>query len=141
MWIEHWEPFLKISFGSPFLMVRVSGNKGFQMREWACGKTFAARDLLLSFLIINMITKAPGKARELSILWYSPRNISSYELKKFYADREQCKIEHARRVNICITDLLCLWAPETNTTLWINYTPVKMFKKLCIKKYLLLSLN
>ena len=128
MWIGHWEPLKKkISFISPFLMVKASGKKGYQMKKWACGKTFAARDLLFSFLIINLITKAPGKARELSILWYSPRNISSYELKKFYADREQCKIEHAKRVYVRITDLLCLWTPEANTTLWINYIPIKMF--------------
>ena len=34
--------------------------------------------------------------------------------------------EFKKIVNICVTDILCR-TPETNTTLQINYTPIKFF--------------
>lgn len=37
------------------------------MIGWACGKTYAAEDLLLSFILRDLMTKVLGKARELSI--------------------------------------------------------------------------
>jgi len=66
------------------------------------------------------------------IIWISfyqiIKHLPTSKTSGLYMGKEFKKI-----VNICVTDILCR-TPETNTTLQINYTPIKFFNPPLPKK-------